>query len=106
MRAMVLMAAGAGVLESSERELPIPLPGELLVKVLAGGVCRPDLHVVDGELPNAEIPLIPGHEIVGIVDHVGDGVEDFKAGDRVGIPWLGDPGGDPAPRPGRPETLC
>jgi propanol-preferring alcohol dehydrogenase len=89
MRAMVLTTAGAGALESVERELPIPLPGELLVKVLACGVCRTDLHVVDGELPDAEIPLIPGHEIVGLVEQVGDGVEDFRAGERVGIPWLG-----------------
>jgi len=86
---MVLTAAGAGALQAIERELPIPLPGELLVKVLACGVCRTDLHVVDGELPNVEIPLIPGHEIVGVVEQVGDGVEDFKVGDRVGIPWLG-----------------
>jgi propanol-preferring alcohol dehydrogenase len=84
-----LTRPGARELEASERELPVALPGELLVKVLACGVCRTDLHVVDGELPDAEIPLIPGHEIVGVVDRVGDGVTAFNPGDRVGIPWLG-----------------
>jgi propanol-preferring alcohol dehydrogenase len=52
-------------------------------------VCRTDLHVVDGELPDAEIPLIPGHEIVGVIEQIGDGVTGFEVGDRVGIPWLG-----------------
>ena len=89
MRAMVLTRAGAGELEAIERELPIALPGELLIKVRACGVCRTDLHVVDGELPDAEIPLIPGHEIVGVVEQIGDSVDGFKVGDRVGIPWLG-----------------
>src|SRR5438132_4694352 len=89
MRAMVLTRPGAGELEAIERELPIALPGEMLVKVRACGVCRTDFHVVDGELPDAEIPLIPGHEIVGIVAEAGDGVTDFEVGDRVGIPWLG-----------------
>ena len=88
MRAMVLTRTGAE-LEACERELPIALPGELLVKVRACGVCRTDLHVVDGELPDMEVPLIPGHEIVGVVEQLGDGVTDFKPGDRVGIPWLG-----------------
>src|SRR5579864_7622231 len=89
MRAMVLTTAGAGTLELAERELPIPLPGELLVKVRACGVCRTDLHVVDGELPDPEIPLIPGHEIVGVIEQVGDGAMGFAVGDRIGIPWLG-----------------
>src|SRR5436853_5887868 len=89
MRAMVLTKKGAGVLEATERELPIALPGELLIKVRACGVCRTDLHVVDGELPDVEVPLIPGHEIVGIVEQVGDGVDEFQVGDRVGAPWLG-----------------
>jgi propanol-preferring alcohol dehydrogenase len=89
MKAMVLTRTGAGVLEPCDRELPVALPGELLVKVSACGVCRTDLHVVDGELPDAEMPLIPGHEIVGVVEQVGDGVSGFQLGDRVGIPWLG-----------------
>ena len=72
-------------------ELPDRQPGptEIRVKVLACGVCRTDLHVVDGELPNPKLPIIPGHEIVGRIDAVGSGVKDLKMGERVGIPWLG-----------------
>jgi propanol-preferring alcohol dehydrogenase len=109
MKAMVLTTAGAGALEACERELPIALPGELLLKVRACGVCRTDLHIVDGELPadeDAELPLIPGHEIVGVVEQVGDGVDDFKAGDRVGIPWLGYSCGDCALCRSDHENLC
>jgi len=86
---MVLTAAAAGRLESCEREVPIALPGEVLVRVRACGVCRTDLHLVDGELPHPDIPVTPGHEIVGIVEQIGDGVPDLAIGDRVGIPWLG-----------------
>jgi propanol-preferring alcohol dehydrogenase len=89
MRAMALMAEGAGVLEACEREIPVALPGEVLVRVRACGVCRTDLHIIDGELPPSELPLVPGHEIVGIVEVAGDGVTHLKVGDRVGIPWLG-----------------
>jgi len=73
------------------RELPEPQPGpgELRVKVLACGVCRTDLHVVDGELPEVPLPIIPGHEIVGRVDALGEGVSGFELGQRVGVPWLG-----------------
>jgi len=73
------------------RELPEPQPGpgELRVKVLACGVCRTDLHVVDGELPEVPLPIIPGHEIVGRVDALGEVVSGFELGQRVGIPWLG-----------------
>jgi propanol-preferring alcohol dehydrogenase len=88
MRAMELTRAGAGSLELSDREIPVALPGDVLVRVRACGVCRTDLHIVDGEMPVAELPIIPGHEIVGVVEAVGDGVSDVKAGDRVGIPWL------------------
>jgi len=69
--------------------VPRPAPGQLLVKVSACAVCRTDLHVVDGELTEPKLPLIPGHEIVGRVEEIGGGVEDFRVGDRVGIPWLG-----------------
>src|SRR5258708_16881558 len=86
MNAMVLTRPAAGTLELAEREVPVALPGELLVKVRACGVCRTDLHVVDGELPDPEIPLIPGHEIVGTVEQPGDGVNRFEGGRRVGIP--------------------
>src|SRR5882724_8228773 len=64
-----------------------PGPGQVRVTVLACGVCRTDLHVVDGELPDLELPIIPGHEIVGRIDVVGPGVTDLKVGERVGIPW-------------------
>ena len=89
MNAMVLTRAGAGALEQTEREVPIALPGEVLVRVRACGVCRTDLHLVDGELANIELPIIPGHEVVGVVEKLGDGVEHLAVGDRVGIPWLG-----------------
>ncbi len=73
------------------REIPVPEPGsgEVLVRVLACAVCRTDLHVVDGELPNPKLPLVPGHEIVGDVLRIGSGVARVQVGDRVGIPWLG-----------------
>ena len=106
MRAMVLTRPGAGELESVERELPIALPGELLIKVRACGVCRTDLHVVDGELPDVEVPLIPGHEIVGVVEQIGDGVTDFQVGDRVGVPWLSYACGQCAVCVSGHENLC
>jgi propanol-preferring alcohol dehydrogenase len=88
MLAMVLDRPGEPL---RQRDLPTPLPGagQLLVKVSACGVCRTDLHVVDGELPEPTLPLIPGHEIVGYVTALGPGVTDHRLGDRVGIPWLG-----------------
>jgi len=68
---------------------PIPGPGQIRIRVLACAVCRTDLHVVDGELSNAKLPLIPGHEIVGEIDRLGAGITAFQLGQRVGIPWLG-----------------
>jgi propanol-preferring alcohol dehydrogenase len=88
MRAMVLPARGAP-LHFEERADPTPGNGEIRVKVSACGVCRTDLHVVDAELPNIRYPIIPGHEIVGRVDLVGENVTTHRVGDRVGIPWLG-----------------
>ena len=85
---MVLSSAGAGSLDLETRETPVALPGEVLVRVGACGVCRTDLHILDGALPPPEIPVIPGHEIVGVIDVVGDGVTHLAVGDRVGIPWL------------------
>lgn len=87
-RAMVFDRVGSPL---KRRELPDPLPGpgQLRVRVLACAVCRTDLHVVDGELPNPKLPLVPGHEIVGQIDRLGPGVDSFRQGDRVGIPWLG-----------------
>lgn len=88
MQAMVLSAPGQPlVLE--ERPDPLPGPGEVLVRVEACGVCRTDLHIVDGELPDIRRPVVPGHEIVGIVEMVGAGVASPRVGQRVGIPWLG-----------------
>jgi propanol-preferring alcohol dehydrogenase len=88
MHAMVLTRPGAPLVA---RELPDPEPGpgEIRVRVMACGVCRTDLHVVDGELAEPKLPLVPGHEIVGRVDLVGEGVSGFRVGERVGIPWLG-----------------
>ncbi len=85
---MVLERPGE-TLRLGDVALPEPGHGQLLVRVLACAVCRTDLHVVDGELPNPKLPLVPGHEIVGIVVGTGAGVDLFKAGDRVGVPWLG-----------------
>jgi propanol-preferring alcohol dehydrogenase len=82
------LAAAGQALRAIELPDLRPGPGELRVRVRACGVCRTDLHVVDGELPEPRLPLVPGHEIVGVVDAVGAGVEGFAAGARVGIPWL------------------
>ncbi len=103
---MALTAAGAGVLEPCEREIPIALPGEVLVRVRACGVCRTDLHILDGELPAVELPIVPGHEIVGVVEVVGDGVTQLATGDRVGIPWLGHTCGACAYCASGRENLC
>ena len=88
MQAMVLNIIGAP-LEWTELPDRQPGPGEIRVAVAACGVCRTDLHVVDGELPNPRAPIIPGHEIVGRIDLIGAGVTGLQLGERVGIPWLG-----------------
>ncbi len=88
MRAMILEKSGVP-LQLLEKPDPIPGPGQVLVKISACGVCRTDLHVVDGDLPEPKLPIIPGHEIVGRVAGLGKGVDHFKLGERVGIPWLG-----------------
>lgn len=88
MHAMVLTSLRTA-LEWTEMSDPVPGPGEIRVKVLACGVCRTDLHVVDGELPDPVLPIIPGHEIVGRIDRLGSGVAGLRVGERVGIPWLG-----------------
>jgi propanol-preferring alcohol dehydrogenase len=88
MRAMVLEAAGAPL---AGREVPVPRPGpeQVLIRVQACGVCRTDLHVVDGELSKPKLPLILGHEIVGTVAATGERVSQFRVGHRIGVPWLG-----------------
>ncbi len=89
-----------------ERPLPLPGRGEILIGIEACGVCRTDLHVVDGELPDPKLPIVPGHEIVGRVVALGPGVTDFTPGQRVGVPWLGATCGVcPYCRAGR-ENLC
>ncbi len=88
MKAMVFEKPGKAMVI---QELPIPEPGdyEVLLKVLACGICRTDLHIVDGELGEPNLPLIPGHQIVGVVEIAGRAVTRFAKGDRVGVPWLG-----------------
>ncbi|AZE49095.1 Alcohol dehydrogenase [Pseudomonas chlororaphis] len=105
MRAMVLHTPGEPLC-LEERPTPSPGPHQLLIKVLACGVCRTDLHLVDGELPQAVLPRIPGHEIVGEVTALGAGVAPNWKGLRVGVPWLGWTCGECAfCRTGR-ENLC
>ena len=105
MRAMVLRAPGAPLMLSTMPD-PSPGAGEILVEVHACGVCRTDLHVVDGELPNPKLPLIPGHEIVGAVAALGAGVTSFRVGQRVGVPWLGHTCGVCAYCASARENLC
>ena len=88
MQAMVLHKAGEA-LRAEAREPPAPGPGQVLIEVAACGVCRTDLHILDGELAQAAFPIVPGHEIVGTVSALGAGVERLAVGQRVGVPWLG-----------------
>ena len=89
-----------------ERSDPRPGDGEVRIRVAACGVCRTDLHVVDGELPHPKLPLVPGHEIIGRIDEVGDHVKALEVGQRVGVPWLGKTCGEcQYCRSGR-ENLC
>ena len=105
MHAMLLARPGEP-LKWTELPDPAPGPGEIRVRVLACGVCRTDLHVVDGDLPQPKLPIVPGHEIVGRVAAIGPGVTDFAIGERVGVPWLGATCGHcPYCRDGR-ENLC
>ena len=105
MQAMVLDAARTP-LRSTSLAVPTPAPNQVLIRVRACAVCRTDLHVVDGELSDPKLPLVPGHEIVGTVAALGPGVDRFAIGDRVGVPWLGWTCGDcQFCRSGR-ENLC
>jgi propanol-preferring alcohol dehydrogenase len=88
MRAMI-MEKPCEKLKYVELDKPCPNPYELLIKISACGICRTDLHVVDGELKNPKLPVIPGHQIVGSIEKKGDLVSNFKIGQRVGVPWLG-----------------
>src|SRR6185369_9830536 len=89
MLAMIYEGGGTGVLRECVLPIPTPGHGQIRIRVHACAVCRTDLHVVDGDLPDAKIPLVPGHEIVGVVEAIGADVHDLAPGDRVGIPWLG-----------------
>src|SRR3954470_13784535 len=88
MRAIVLERQRSP-LQLAEVPDPEPGPGQLRIRVRACGVCRTDLHIVDGELTEPKLPLVPGHQIVGTVESAGEGAERFTQGDRVGVPWLG-----------------
>src|SRR5215472_12440508 len=88
MRAMVLDAARQP-LRRLAKAVPFPGPGQVQLRVQACAVCRTDLHVVDGDLTQPKLPLIPGHEIVGTVAALGEGVDRFAIGEKVGVPWLG-----------------
>src|SRR5713226_2815261 len=105
MRAMILESTGKPLRQA---DLPTPKPstGQLLIRVHACAVCRTDLHVVDGELTQPKLPLIPGHEIVGTVVERGAGADRFKSGDRVGIPWLGWSCGECSYCRSERENLC
>lgn len=106
MRAMVLDKPQQP-LKLRDVEKPTPAKGELLVRVVTCAVCRTDLHVVDGELANPKLPLIPGHQIVGYVEEIGEEVNSkFKVGDRVGIPWLGWTDGECVYCRSNRENLC
>jgi propanol-preferring alcohol dehydrogenase len=105
MRAMV-MRAPKQPLELTEMPMPEPGHGQVLLRVHACGICRTDLHILDGELAHPKLPLVPGHQIVGTVAATGAGATRFREGDRVGVPWLGWTDGTcPYCRSGR-ENLC
>lgn len=87
MKAMVLKKVKEP-LQLIEKEIPIPTKGQVLIEVHTCGICRTDLHVIDGELTKPKLPLTPGHQIVGFVRQLGEGVQNLKIGDRVGVPWL------------------
>ena len=102
---MVLEKPGDALVQ---RDVPIskPGPGQLLVRVKTCAVCRTDLHLVDGELPNPKLPLIPGHQIVGHIEELGESVQGFSIGERVGIPWLGWTDGECGYCRSSRENLC
>jgi propanol-preferring alcohol dehydrogenase len=104
MRAMVLRAPRSPLVEETRPD-PVPGPGELRLRVLACAVCRTDLHVVDGDLPSRG-PVVPGHEIVGVAEAVGEGVDASLLGRRLGVPWLGHACGHCPYCAGGRENLC
>src|ERR1700758_4728301 len=105
MHAMILDKPGTALRETEIPE-PVPHSGQVKVRVRACAVCRTDLHVLDGELPNPKLPLVPGHEIVGTVAEAGSGANWFNVGARVGVPWLGWTCGECAFCLSERENLC
>lgn len=105
MKAMLLDAPGRP-LRLADVSDPAPGPGQVLLRVRACAVCRTDLHVLDGDLPNPKLPLVLGHEIVGVVEGAGEGTSRFAAGERVGVPWLGSTCGRCRYCAGGAENLC
>ncbi|WP_243048690.1 zinc-dependent alcohol dehydrogenase family protein [Dyella sp. RRB7] len=105
MQAMVARGVGMALVPE-HREDPLPGPDEVRIRVEACGVCRTDLHLIDGELPQARYPVIPGHEVIGVIDTVGRDVNAPGIGDRVGVPWLGGTCGRCAYCLGGRENLC
>lgn len=109
MRAMQLSAIAkmeSSPLQLVERDLPTPGVGEMRVRVHCCGICRTDLHVIEGELPQQTLPIIPGHQVVGTVDDMGEGCGRFKRGDRVGVAWLRHTCGECAFCTRGQENLC
>jgi propanol-preferring alcohol dehydrogenase len=109
MRAMQLVrpaSIGDGPLAAVERRPPEPAPGELLLRVAACGICRTDLHIVEGELPLPRVPIVPGHQVVGRIERVGAAVSGRGIGDRVGVAWLRSTCGTCRPCVGGRENLC
>lgn len=86
---VVQVATAGGPLELVERDVPVPTPGTVRIKVQACGICHSDSLTVDGHFPGASFPRVPGHEVVGVIDAIGDGVERWSVGDRVGVGWNG-----------------
>src|ERR1700691_5219196 len=106
MRAMILDAGQHTLRYAENAPDPVPAAHQVLIRVAACGVCRTDLHILDGELDAPKTPLVPGHEIVGTVVTCGGAVSDFAPGDRVGVPWLGSVCGICAYCRGGRENLC
>jgi len=109
MRAMLLekaKPAEENPLHFTELPAPVPGPGEIRVHIRVCGVCRTDLHMVEGELPLPKLPVVPGHQIVGVVDAAGSGVTQFREGDRVGVPWVYSTCGECAYCRKGAENLC
>ena len=105
MRSMILEKPHKSLI-LSERPIPLPGNGQVLIKVNSCGVCRTDLHIMDGDLPHPHLPLIMGHQIVGIVETVGGEVTSFSEGDRIGVPWLAESCGECDYCLSERENLC